>query len=520
MAAALYILDHTSTVIEEGPQVAIITESKDADKQSITAFAFPENDDQDPFLVRFDPDDPQNPFNLPTWRKWYLTVVSGILVFNATFASAAPSGVLGQMIEEFGMGTEVATLAISLFIAGYCLGPLAWGPLSEQIGRRPIFLVSFLFYTGFQVGCALSRNTASILVFRLLGGCFAAAPLTNSGGLVSDIWDAKTRGKAMVLFAVSPFAGPAIGPVVSGWINVGGASWRWLFWVLTMFAGACLVLVFFTVPETYAPALLVQKAKELREATKDDRYYAPLDSKISLARQMENILAKPFKILFREPMLIAITVYMSFMYGCLYLLFEAYPIVFTEGHHMNEGVSGLMYIPISVGGFIGVILYLAVFNPRYDTVAERLAPHLVPPEARLEMTMIGAPIFALSFFWFGWTSYSSVSFWSPLMAGGVMGFGIFCIFLSLINYIIDTYLSIAASALAANTVMRSVFGAAFPLFARQMYVALNPRWASTLLGFVALAMTPIPFVLRKYGPVLRAKSKHAPDIPRPQLSPA
>ena len=95
--------------------------------------------------------------------------------------------------------------------------------------------------------------------------------------------------------------------------------------------------------------------------TGDERYYAPLEAKISFSKQVENILAKPFKILFREPMLLAITIYMSvswfaqllllsfsfifcymqFLYGCLYLLFEAFPIVFTEGHHMNQG--GISY---------------------------------------------------------------------------------------------------------------------------------------------------------------------------------
>lgn len=64
---------------------------------------------------------------------------------------------------------------------------------------------------------------------------------------------------------------------------------------------------------------------------------------------------------------------------------------------------------------------------------------------------------------------------------------------------IDTYLFVAASALASNTVVRSSFGAAFPLFATQMYNALNPRWASTLIGGIALIMIPIPFVLRKYA---------------------
>lgn len=69
---------------------------------------------------------------------------------------------------------------------------------------------------------------------------------------MSDVWDADTRGKAMALFALAPFEGPTIGPTVSGFMAVAGVSWRWVFWLLTMFAGSCLVLVIFTLPETYA----------------------------------------------------------------------------------------------------------------------------------------------------------------------------------------------------------------------------------------------------------------------------
>ena len=101
-------------------------------------------------------------------------------------------------------------------------GPLLWGPLSESYGRRPIFIISFIVYTGFQVGCALSKNTASILIFRFLGGCFAAAPLTNSGGVLADIWDTDHRGQAMSIFSLAPFAGPSIGPIVAGFISVSG----------------------------------------------------------------------------------------------------------------------------------------------------------------------------------------------------------------------------------------------------------------------------------------------------------
>ena len=100
---------------------------------------------------------------------------------DRTFASSAPEGVIPDLINYFSFGREVATLTIAIFVAGYCVGPLLWGPLSESVGRKPVFIGSVFVYTCFQVGAALSKNTASMLVFRFLGGVFAAAPLANSG---------------------------------------------------------------------------------------------------------------------------------------------------------------------------------------------------------------------------------------------------------------------------------------------------------------------------------------------------
>jgi len=402
-----------------------------------------------------------------------------------------------------------------LFVAGYCVGPLLWGPLSEQFGRRPIFLSSFLVYTLFQIGCALSQNTTSILVCRFLAGTFAAAPLTNSGGMIADIWEPKTRGTATAVFTLAPFAGPALGPIVAGFMSVAGLSWRWIFWVMSIFAGVCFLQILFTVPETYTPILLVEKAKQLRKETGDPGYYAPLEKlpKKSIGKRVELILAKPFVILFNEPMLIAMVIYMSFVYGCLYISFEAYPIVFTEGHHFNAGITGLMFLPLLVGVFFAVAVYLVVFKPRYDRAIIEYAPQRVPPEKRLEVAVVAGPSFAISFFWLAWTSDPSISFWAPMMSGFLLGWSTLWIMLALINYIIDSYLFVAASALAAVTVCRSLAGAAFPLFANQMYNALGTEWASSLLGFVALALMPIPFFLMKYGPRLRLNSKYAPSKP-------
>ncbi|KAG1718950.1 MFS general substrate transporter [Suillus lakei] len=468
----------------------------------------------DPYSVQFAPDNQENPKNWSRRRRWYLTYVAGLLGFNSTFASSAPSGISTQLMAEFKLSEEVAALTISLFVAGYCVGPLFWGPLSEQYGRRPIFLVTFPIYACFQVGCALSKNTVSIIIFRLLGGLFAAAPLTNSGALISDIWDAKTRGKALALFTLIPYVGLAVGPLVGGYVAQSGTPWPWLFWVLTILATLSFVLIYFTLPETYAPIILVQKAKQLRLETGDDRYRAPLEliQKKQLHKRLEESLVRPFKILVREPMLIAVTAYMSFVYGCVYLLFEAYPVVFTEGYRFQPGFLGLTYLPLVAGSILGVIGYLLIFHPQYEAAMDRHKAGLLSPEIHLDPAMSGAPLFAITFFWFGWTSFPSISYWAPMMAGTFMGLSSIWIFLAFFNYIIDVYLITAASALAANTVFRSAAGAVFPLFASQMYNALDPRWASTLLGCVACIMIPIPIVLKRYGPTLRARSRFAPTL--------
>jgi len=255
----------------------------------------------------------------------------------------------------------------------------------------------------------------------------------------------------------------------------------------------------------------VKLAQKKRKDTGDNRYYAPLEiSQVGTMKRLENILLKPFKVFIYEPMLIFMTVYMSFIYGCVYLNFEAYPIVFSVGHKLNAGTSGLMFIPILVGAIGSVIAYQVIFNPRYQKLMAEYAPNPVPPEARLSLALFAAPLFAISFFWFAWTSYPSISFWAPMLSGAAFGWSVIWLFLAMFNYILDTYLEFSASALAVTTVFRSIFGAAFPLFATQMYDALNPRWGSTLLGCFAILMIPIPFILKRYGPALRLKSRYAP----------
>ncbi|KAF5313288.1 hypothetical protein D9619_002999 [Psilocybe cf. subviscida] len=477
--------------------------------------------DYDPYLIdSFEPGAPDNPQNWSDAQKWYLTLLSGMLVLNATFASSSPSGIFHQLREEFHLSQTLGTLTLSLFVCGYCVGPLLWGPLSEQYGRRPIFIFPFFVYACFMAGGALAKNTTSVLVFRFLGGTFAAAPLTNSGAMISDIWSAGMRGKALAVFTVAPFAGPALGPTAAGFIGT-SVSWRWLFWVLAIFALVCEVFIIFTIPETYPPVLFVKKAQAKRLETGDNRYWAKLERQdVNFKQRAKKVLSQPFIVLFTEPMLMALTLYMSFVYGCLYILFTAYPIVFTQGHGFSPGVSGLMFLPIPIGGALAVILYIYYYNPRYERQGVICSPRSVPPEFRLEVSTWAGPLFTISFFWFAWTSFPHLSYWVPMLAGLLIGYSIQLIFLGLVNYIVDAYLPVAASALAGNTVVRSLFGAAFPLFGPNLYGALGPQWAASLVGFVSLLLIPIPFILQRCGSTLRRKSRFSASFDEEKEAPS
>jgi hypothetical protein len=111
--------------------------------------------------------------------------------------------------------------------------------------------------------------------------------------------------------------------------------------------------------------------------------------------------------------------------------------------------------------------------------------------------------------WFAWTAKRDVSWASPVVAAIPFAWGNLSIFLSAANYLIDTYQALnGASALAANGLLRYTLGAVFPLFTLQMYRGLGIGRATSLLGFVTVALMPVPWVLFKYGKEIRGRSSY------------
>ena len=213
----------------------------------------------------------------------------------------------------------------------------------------------------------------------------------------------------------------------------------------------------------------------------------------------------------QEPILVLITLYMSFIYGMIYLFFEAYPIAFQEERGWNGGVGALPFLGITLGVLCGVTIIVYSSNHRFKRKMMENGGKPIPEERLIPM-MIGAFLLPIGLFWFAWTSNPHIH-WAPQVIAGIpIGCGIQMIFLQGLSYIIDVYMMHANSAIAANTLLRSLAGGGFPMFATAMYHTLGVPWATSLLGFLCVAFLPVPILFFKFGKFIRSKSRYSPTF--------
>ncbi|KAF4468187.1 major facilitator superfamily transporter [Fusarium albosuccineum] len=444
---------------------------------------------------------------LSPMRKLHIVVAGFTCTFMGNFGSSLTSG--GDAIAEHFNVTDPVHLILlnSLYMVGYVLGPLLFGPLSEYIGRRPVLIGTYLGYLIFVLACSGAPNYAALLIFRLLCGINAAAPTTVIGGLYCDFLDDPSiRGNAIALYMTVTTMGPLIGPIVSGFSSP--ISWRWPFWIAGMMAAAGLPLVL-AIPETYAPVLhnrAVRKQLQKKKKGQESDMGEALELKPFDVRK---IFLRPMKLLFTEPILASTSIYLTLAYAIFYLFFQVYPRVFEGFYELSPGVAGLAFLPVGVGTLASLFVFGAFtrFHDRRSKAgAEWTKNHIY---RRLPLACIASPCMVISLFWLGWTVWPSVSPVIPTLGGFFFGLGFQLLFMGMINYLTDVFRNYSASALAAASMMRSIGAILLPLAADSMYGNLGVHWAPSVLGFIALAMGVIPFVFIRYGDRLARSSKTA-----------
>lgn len=467
--------------------------------------------DKEPYTVSYNgADDPLHPHNWPVMKKLITCAIIGFNTGCIAWGSSIFSAATIVVARQYHVGNVVATLGTSLYVLGFATGPVIWAPLSELYGRRMILILSCLGFTLFQFAIATAENLQTILICRFFGGTIGAAPLVVVPASFADLFNANSRGKAITIFSMTVFCLPIIAPVAGSFIVYSYLGWRWTEYVTGIMGAAGVVLIVFFYEETHHPIILVNKARELKQRTGNWLIHAPHDEfSLSFKDIVEKNLTRPIFMLFTEPIIFLITIYNAFIYGILYLLLSAYPIIFAEGYKMKGGVAELPYLGVALGMVFGGC-YCYAMEGRYIKAMNANGGKPVP-EARLYPMFAGAILFPVGIFWLTWTGnyHNKVHWMAPTASGVFTGFGLITIFNSSINYIIDSYLIFAASAMAANAFLRAAFACAFPLFSVAMFHNMGTNWAGLLLACVGFVLIPVPFLFFRFGKKIRGKSKYA-----------
>ncbi|KAI0125629.1 major facilitator superfamily domain-containing protein [Xylariales sp. AK1849] len=456
------------------------------------------------------PDDSNNPRNWPAVKRHLHVVLVSVFTLYGNLASTMFAPAAAQLVADFAITSEIlAAFTVSIYMmvgdftltSGKC-GLIIHGPLSEIYGRVIIIHICNVMFVAFTVGCALSTNSSMFFAFRFLAGCAFAAPMTVGGGVIADVTPQEKRGKAMAIWAMGPLLGPVIGPVIGGLVAA-RLSWRWTFWIIAILAGTFCTIGVVCMRESNATILLRRKASRLRNETGNMQLKAKGDTGKTPRQELLRAIIRPTRLLLFSPIVTLFSLYAAVVFGFIFLLFTTFPSVFEIQYEFSTETSGLSYLGLGIGFFIG----LALFGSFSDKVVQKLrGAKEATPEMRLPLMMWISPIIVVGFFWYGWSAQARVHWIVPILGTSLIGIGSLFVMMPSQIYLVDAFgPESAASALAANTVLRTLAGAFLTLAGPPLYSSLGIGWGNSLLGLMCLLFVPVPFLFYRYGKWLRER---------------
>lgn len=388
-----------------------------------------------------------DPFQWSKGRKnvliWLSCAATGSAAYGAgSYASAVP-----QMEDRWHINQVVAYIGVTMFTVGFAVAPMVLAPFSEINGRRPVFLVTgFLFFV-FVIVCASTPTFAGMLIARFLGGCAASTFSTMVGGVVADIYHAADRNTPMTYFTGAVMFATGLGPLISGFIAA-HVNWRWVFWVHAIYVGLLVVVLVLFFKETRGSVLLSRRAEVLNkwyEARETAGLYgfdivspegkrqsqrirwkvAGDGIRLNLRAMIATSLSRPFHMLFTEPVVFFFSLWISFSWAILYMMFDIIPYMFSKVYGFTDAQSGAVFAAISIAGILATIL-----NIVQERLALRYGKLAATPEARLYFCCVESALLPIGLFMFGWSARPSVPWIVPAIAVACATFGIFSIYLA------------------------------------------------------------------------------------------
>ncbi|GAA5986152.1 hypothetical protein JCM11641_004728 [Rhodosporidiobolus odoratus] len=460
--------------------------------------------------------------------------------------------VIPTIAENLGTTVEKINISVTVYMIFQGISPSFFGAICDVLGRRPVYIITFIIYLGACAGLANTHSYGLLVVLRCIQAAGSASVIAIGSGSIGDIAPPSERGLFMSIFGLGPMLGPCIGPVFGG-LLAGNYGWQSLFWFLFAFGAVVIIIIALLLPETLrsivgngslpAPTLnrsllslwQEHRRRKLHGDSKPDA--ASIAAKPPRKGWKDVKPFAPIK-MFREKDVLLTLTFNSVCYTLFYCVTTSTGSTFKATYGLNETELGLCFLANGGGCLIASFLNGPRMTADYRAVArqvekKRRAEGLTAEEeeaerikdqndlssfpiehARLRTTPYFFTALIASTIAYGWLLDKGVHLSAPLIMQFIIGLSVTSLFNTVSTLLVDLYPGQSASATAANNLYRCLCGAAGTGFVEPLLNRLGAGWGFTMLSLLNCCFVPLIWLEWKNG--MRYRLERAERLARKQ----
>lgn len=505
----------------------------------------PDPNQEDPEALHRVPSGPAYTVFPPSTRKWIVTMIT-FAGFISPMTANIYFPVLDAVSFDLGISLSQANLTLTTYMIMQAFSPTLYGDFGEKAGRRPAFIISFLVYICANLGLALAKNYAALLVLRMLQSFGSSGSLALCYAVVADVAVSAERGKYMGFVSAGINIGPSLSPVVGGLIGQ-YLGWHAIFWFCLIYTAVWLVPYVLFVPETCRNVVgngsvkpgvwwnmtLLDIVKRRRERRKRRRQamgkgsseeekgeYAAEKADEAKRTRPKLRFPNPFNALkvVSHPDLALLISYGTLIYLVFILNCATLGTQFADRYGYNQLETGLCYLPYGIGCTVAAVVNGRILDWNYRRLAKKMGMTIdykrgddlskFPIEkARLQPVIPILGVGVIATIGYAWALETTTHVAGPLVLLFVVGLCVTGSF-SLVNtLVVDLYPEAPATAVAATNLVRCLCGAGATAFIDAMLRKIGVGWTFTFWPLVLVVFSPVFYVLMTRGPGWRAQRK-------------
>ncbi|KAF6832433.1 Quinidine resistance protein 2-like protein 3 [Colletotrichum musicola] len=467
----------------------------------------------------------------PSTKRW-VTLMAAVACFVPPMSANIYYPVLAPIADDLNVSIALVNLTVTSYMVLQAISPTIFGDFGDMAGRRPAFVVAFTIYLISNVGLALQRNYAALLVLRMFQSGGSSGAIALGFAMVADISTSSERGKYMGIVGAGINVGPTIGPVLGG-VLTQYFGWSSIFWFCFVLIALWLIPFVLFIPETCrnvvgngsVPAqpwnrpllALIRRRWQRRDPNGVATSLSRTDSTPPKRKLRFPNPLRAVKIIFEKEMAL-ILLYNSLLYVAFIDVAATLGTLFRDIYGFDDLRLGLCYLPYGAGCCAASLGQGYVLDWNYRRIARKVGFVIdrrrgddlskFPIErARLQPVYPAVAVGLVATAAYGWVLQAETSVAVPLVLQAFIGLTITGSFSIMNTLIVDLYPDAPATATAANNLIRCTMGAVGTAVIEYMIKGMGRGWSFTFLAALCAVLSPMLFLIVKKGPTWREERR-------------